>query len=81
MGIKLFGPNSEYAGLFLYILFTAVPYLAIMRWTRPKDDRITGVNTKEIVKEKEVIVKVRCQYCNKVYDETVDNCPFCSGAR
>jgi len=34
---------------------------------------------KEVVKEKEVIVKVRCPYCHKLYDETLDVCPHCGG--
>jgi hypothetical protein len=36
---------------------------------------------KEIIKEKEVIVKVRCPYCAKLYDETENQCPYCSGSR
>jgi hypothetical protein len=34
---------------------------------------------KEIIKEKEVIVKVRCPYCKNLYDETLDKCPHCGG--
>jgi hypothetical protein len=34
---------------------------------------------REIIKEKEVIVKVRCSYCHKLYDETLDKCPNCGG--
>jgi len=34
---------------------------------------------KEIVKE--VIVKVRCPYCNNVYNEALDKCPYCGGKR
>jgi hypothetical protein len=34
---------------------------------------------KEIIKEKEVIVKVRCPYCSNLYDETLDKCPHCGG--
>jgi hypothetical protein len=30
----------------------------------------------EIVK-KEVIVKVRCSYCDNQFDETLDKCPHC----
>jgi len=36
---------------------------------------------KEIVKEKEVIVKIRCPYCHNLYDETLDKCPHCGGRR
>lgn len=34
---------------------------------------------KEMVKE--VIVKVRCPYCNNVYNEALDRCPYCGGKR
>jgi len=36
---------------------------------------------KEIIREKEVIVKVRCPYCSHLYDETLDRCPHCGGRR
>jgi len=36
---------------------------------------------KEIIREKEVIVKIRCPYCGKLYDETLDVCPHCGGKR
>jgi len=36
---------------------------------------------KEIIKEKEVIVKVRCPYCHNLYDETLNRCPHCGGGR
>lgn len=37
------------------------------------------VKEKEIVKQTEVIVKIKCQYCGKRYDETLDVCPHCGG--
>lgn len=36
---------------------------------------------KEIIKEKEVIIKIRCSYCRNIYDESLDKCPYCSGKR
>jgi hypothetical protein len=36
---------------------------------------------KEVIKEKEVIVKIRCPYCHNLYDETFDKCPYCGGRR
>jgi len=30
---------------------------------------------------KEVVIKVRCQYCSNVFDETLDKCPYCGGKR
>ena len=34
---------------------------------------------KEIIREKEVIVKIRCSYCRNLYNETLDKCPHCGG--
>ena len=37
-----------------------------------------------VIKEREIIreiVKIRCPYCNNVYDETNDKCPYCGGKR
>jgi ABC-type bacteriocin/lantibiotic exporter with double-glycine peptidase domain len=34
---------------------------------------------REIIREKEVIVKIRCSFCNNLYDETLDKCPHCGG--
>ena len=36
---------------------------------------------KEIIREKEVIVKVRCQYCGKTFDETLDQCTTCGAKK
>jgi hypothetical protein len=32
---------------------------------------------KEIIKEKEVVTKIRCHYCKGAYNETLDKCPHC----
>ena len=37
------------------------------------------VKETEIVKE--VIVKIRCPYCHKLYDESNDKCPHCGASR
>lgn len=39
------------------------------------------VREKEIIREKEVIIKVKCPYCGKLYNETFDVCPHCGGKR
>ena len=39
------------------------------------------IREKEIIKEKEVIIKVRCPYCGRLYNETLDVCPYCGGKR
>ncbi len=36
------------------------------------------VREREIIKE---IVKIRCPYCNNLYDEKYDKCPHCGGKR
>jgi hypothetical protein len=30
--------------------------------------------------QKEVIAKIRCSYCNTLYDATLDRCPYCGAA-
>ncbi len=35
---------------------------------------------REIIKEKEVIVKVRCPYCRKLFNETANTCPNCGAS-
>jgi aspartate carbamoyltransferase regulatory subunit len=51
----------------------------------PKEIEPATVKEKEIIREKEfvkeVVVKVRCPYCQNLYDETLDRCPHCGGAR
>jgi DNA-directed RNA polymerase subunit RPC12/RpoP len=44
-------------------------------------DAYEEVIVKEIIKEKQVIVKVRCPYCANLYDEALDKCPHCGGRR
>jgi hypothetical protein len=34
-----------------------------------------SVSTKEIIKEKEVVTKLRCLYCHGAYNEVLDKCP------
>jgi hypothetical protein len=41
----------------------------------------SGIREKEIIREKEVIIKVRCAYCQNTYDETLDKCPHCGAKR
>ena len=38
------------------------------------------VSIREIIKEKEVIVKVRCPYCKHTYIETLEKCPHCGAS-
>jgi RNA polymerase subunit RPABC4/transcription elongation factor Spt4 len=47
----------------------------------PKCGADVYTRAKEVIKEKEVIVKLRCPYCNRLYNETEDSCPYCGGKR
>jgi len=33
--------------------------------------------SKEIIKEKQIITKVRCHYCHSSFDEVLEKCPNC----
>ena len=66
---------------FVWLILTLIPYVAIVRRTRPKEEQISKTHTLEFVKQKEVIIKVRCQYCNTAFDETLDKCPNCGAKR
>jgi len=49
--------------------------------SQPQSDNSYPVREKEIIREKEVIVKIRCPYCRGTYDETLDECPLCGAKR
>jgi hypothetical protein len=38
-------------------------------------------NAKEIIHEKEIIVKIRCQYCGNTFNEELDQCPVCGAKK
>jgi DnaJ-class molecular chaperone len=42
-----------------------------------RDQNTQSTVTKEIIKEKEVVTRVRCPYCHGAYNETLDTCPHC----
>jgi len=46
-----------------------------------EDERKSTLKEKEIIREKEVIVKIRCSYCHNLHDETLDKCPYCGAKR
>jgi hypothetical protein len=39
------------------------------------------MHEKEIIREKEVVVKIRCRYCQNTFNETLDNCPMCGAKK
>jgi hypothetical protein len=46
---------------------------------RAKEEHM--LTEKELVKEREILGGTRCRYCHMVYDETLDDCPYCGAPR
>jgi len=46
--------------------------------TQSTEEGAAVVKEREIIRE---IVKIRCPYCNNLYDEKYDKCPYCGGKR
>ena len=46
-----------------------------------KIEKTNETKQKERMVVQKVIVKVRCPYCHKIYDETLNTCPYCGGSR
>ena len=42
-----------------------------------RDQTNQSAVTKEIIKEKEIVTKVRCRYCHGSFNEILDKCPHC----
>jgi rubrerythrin len=62
-------------------------YDSLQMWDKAGECRRTAktnydekIISKEIIKEKQIIVKIRCPYCKNLYEEAYDKCPHC-GAR
>jgi rubrerythrin len=68
---------SQFMGLVRKQVSARKGQLAITGVT--KDDSSKKDVIREVVKEKEVIVKIRCRYCGNTYAETLDKCPHCGG--
>jgi hypothetical protein len=56
-----------------YTLTTRVDFPAILRWKLIEKES----EEKTIIKEKEILVKIRCSHCNGLRDETSNFCPHC----
>lgn len=54
------------------ILYGAWPEKEVEMPTEPKPQP----EVREVI-QKEVIVKIRCSYCNTLFDATLDRCPYC----
>jgi len=65
----------------IIIISVLTSFLRIFR--RPPETQSTEQGG-AVVKEREIIreiVKIRCPYCNNLYDEKYDKCPHCGGKR
>ncbi len=51
-----------------------------LKKTEKPEETSTKMSIREIIKEKEVIVKVRCPYCKNTYQETLEKCPNCGAS-
>lgn len=68
------------AVLIISLLSVIISFVRLLRkphGTRPVE-RTSVVKEREIIRE---IIKIRCPYCNNLYDERYDNCPHCGGKR
>ena len=64
--------------LILSVLTTFLRIFRKPRGTQSTEEGTTVVKEREIIRE---IVKIRCPYCNNLYDEKYDKCPHCGGKR
>jgi len=70
-----------FALVFVFIIVSVIInfYRLLKRPAHPSSEESpTVVKEREIIRE---IVKIRCQYCNNLYDEKYDKCPHCGGKR
>jgi len=63
---------------FILIIITIIYQIVRSRKTEQQKEMPTMIREREIIKE---IVKIRCPYCNSLYDEKEDKCPNCGGKR
>jgi len=69
--------------LFVIILILSVVTTLLRIFRRARETELTEEGA-TVVKEREIIreiVKIRCPYCNNLYDEKYDKCPHCGGKR
>jgi len=67
--------------VFVFIIVSVIiNFYRLLKRPTPQSSEESRV----IVKEREIIkeiVKIRCPYCNNLYDEKYDKCPHCGGKR
>ena len=51
--------------------------ILLMTQNASRDQKSQSAATKEIIKEKEGVTRIRCIYCHGAYNELLDTCPHC----
>jgi len=64
--------------IFISALTSSLRIFRKPRETQPTEEGAPVVKERKIIRE---IVKIRCPYCNNLYDEKHDRCPHCGGKR
>jgi hypothetical protein len=64
--------------VFILIVFSIVNRIIKGRNLEQQETIPTVIKAREIIKE---IVKICCPYCNNLYDEKEDKCPYCGGVK
>jgi len=88
--LQVYQPSDFFFPLFtvvfvavLIIIFLSVIANLIRVFRKPSEMTLVEKET-PLVREREIIreiVKIRCPYCNNLYDEKYDKCPHCGGKR
>jgi hypothetical protein len=60
----------------ILILYGAWPQQEIPITTQPA----TQSQAQQVIQKEVVVEKIRCAYCNTLYDATLDRCPYCGAA-
>ena len=64
--------------VFILAVISIIYRIAKGRTLEQQEGAPTVIKEREIIRE---IVKIRCPYCNNLYDETEDKCPNCGGRK
>jgi len=71
--------NAVFVLVFIIIVISvAINFYRVLRKPVQSEEPGAVVKEREIIRE---IVKIRCPYCNNLYDEKYDKCPHCGGKR
>jgi H+/Cl- antiporter ClcA len=65
----------------ILILYGAWPQKETPMSTAPTNQPMTQPEVQQVIQKEVVVVKIRCAYCNTLYDDTLDRCPYCGATR